>query len=188
MESIITKKLGKRSCTKVKNRLLNKYGISFSQAMQDFEKVDGVLCEFFGSAADKFEKELVENILNVDHSNKISPLIISNLDLVNKTLLSYGNQDKKMIIDSLLQKPGIILDIVDNLDIPQATIYRRVKELIKDGLLIVIGYESVYGKGIPIYAPLFEDVHINLLKNNIDMSVRVEEKTLNASKFYQILA
>ena len=102
--------------------------------------------------------------------------------------MSYGNQDKKMIIDSLLQKPGIILDIVDNLDIPQATIYRRVKELIKDKLLMVIGYELVHGKGVPIYAPLFEDVHINLLKNNVDMSVRVEEKTLNASKFYQILA
>lgn len=187
LESIIIKKLGKRPYAKVKNRLLNKYGISLSQGMQDFQKVDGILRELFGSATDKFEKELVKNILNVDQSNKIFPIIITDPSLVNKTLLSYGDQDKKMIVDFLLQKPRIILDMVNDLDIPQATIYRRVKELIKDGLLMIAGYETGYAKEIPKYAPLFEDVRINLFKNNMNMSVRVIENTLKTSKFYDVL-
>ncbi len=77
--------------------------------------------------------------------------------------------------------------LLDNLDIPQATIYRRTKELIKDGLLMALNYDSIHGKSVPIYAPLFEDVKINLLKNNIKISVKVEENTLNKSNIYQVL-
>lgn len=187
LETTIKKRLGSRSFNKLKNRLLDKFGISVSQGMSDFEKVDQILHELFGSAATKIEKETFKKITKHSKLDSKQSLIIIDDDLIQKTLWSYGDKDKKSIMDFLLNNPQIILDIAHTSDIPQATIYRRAKELIQDGLLIKSAYEKrMYGKDVPKYEPLFDRVNLDIT-NNIQLNVQINEKILRESSFYNVL-
>lgn len=186
LETVIKKKLGARSFNKLKNRLLNQFGISVSQGMLDFDKVDQILHELFSSAAIKIEKEVFKKIIEHIKFDSKQSLMITNEDLIQKTLLSYGDKDKKSILEFLLNNPQIILDVVYTLDIPQATIYRRMKELIRDGFLITSDYEPREdGKNVPTYEPLFERVNLDIA-NNTQLVVQINDKVLRESSFYKV--
>ena len=62
LEKIIVKNLGKTTVQKIQDRLFEKFGISITTAMEEFEKMDFVLREFFGAGAEGLEKKFLDNL------------------------------------------------------------------------------------------------------------------------------
>ena len=52
LESIIRENLGRRTVRKLEKRLFEKHGISLTESIEQFHKLDSVLREFFGKGAD----------------------------------------------------------------------------------------------------------------------------------------
>jgi len=53
LSGVIEKNLGIKTVQKIERRLFEKYGISWSQSLEEFEKLDFVLKELFGNAGAK---------------------------------------------------------------------------------------------------------------------------------------
>ena len=56
IEKMIRSNLGDTTYQSIQNRLFEKYGISITQSIKEFPKLDSVLREFFGAGAEGLER------------------------------------------------------------------------------------------------------------------------------------
>jgi len=148
LRKTIEENLGKKTLNKIEERLFERHGMSLVQAIKDFHKFDSVLREFFGAGADGLETKFLQKIVELEKvkNSKTEWITIQDQDLAKIFLESFGDPDKKAILNAVLDKPYIVSDILKNCKIPQTSGYRKINSLIKVGLLTPNG-KSVTSDG-----------------------------------------
>jgi len=100
-------------------------------------------------------------------------IYIKDKSLVSLIVKTYADSDKKKILDAT-QKPRIIIDIIGKCDLPQTSTYRKINSLIHNGLLVPAGNVTLkYRKIVTKYASLFENIEINVIKNDISIRAKI---------------
>ncbi|TBR11189.1 MAG: transcriptional regulator, partial [Candidatus Nitrosotenuis sp.] len=142
LDEIIRENLGDKTVEKIESRLFDKYGMTLTESIEQFQKLDAVLREFFGAGADGLEQRFLESICNVKTSSNGNWVTIDNPILTKIILESFGDDDKKKILSTLSHEALIISQIIEKCDIAQTSGYRKINSLIDDGLLVPSGYVS----------------------------------------------
>lgn len=182
LESKLKKNLGKEAIRKIEKRLFEKHGLSFTQSIKEFQKLDSVLREFFGAGADGIEEECFKNICslknNIDNNKKRTKptkwIIIKDPILTESVLDVVGDSDKKRIFESVMDESKTVYDIISECNIPQTSGYRKINSLIKNGLLSISGHiETHDGKKVNKYKSIFQNMRINIIKNEITISIQL---------------
>lgn len=177
LDVIIRENLGARSIQKIENRLFEKYGITLIDSMEQFHKLDTVLREFFGAAADGLEKKFLRSICNVDSSYGENWLVIDNPVLTRVILGSFGDDEKKKILGALNGNSLIISQIIEMCEIAQTSGYRKINSLIDDGLLVPSGYVSTNdGKKVSKYRSIFDNIKIEIVKNKVTIALHMVQE------------
>jgi hypothetical protein len=191
LDTTIKENLGKKTLEKVEQRLFERYGINLTQSIEDFTKLDSVLREFFGEGAEGLEKQFLENIVTIEQESKTQNpnwVAIEDAYLAKLILGSFGDEDKKNILNSVLDEPRIISDILEIAKIPQTSGYRKVNYLIDNGLLIVQGHITTHdGKKVSKYKSIFENVTINIEKNKVVVKVLLAKESIENSSVIQVV-
>jgi len=74
-------------------------------------------------------------------------ITIKDRSIISLILHSYADDDKKKILNTVVHKPRIILDIINTCKLPQTSSYRKINSLVKNGMLIPYGeVPRKYGK------------------------------------------
>ena len=176
--------LGEQTLRKIDNRLFEKYGITINQAILDFQKLDGVLREFFGGGADGLEKKIFENVCTLEKSktNEQEWMTVEDQFLSRVILEAFGDEDKKQILTALLEEPRIISEVLSICNVPQTSGYRKINWLIDNGLLTVHDFITTNdGKRVNKYTPIFENIKINIVKNKVTVRVQLNKESMNKS-------
>ena len=106
---------------------------------------------------------------------------IKDKSIIALILHSYADDDKKKILNVIANKPRIILDIINACKLPQTSSYRKINSLIKNGLLIPDGeVPRKFGKKVTKYVSLFENLEIDIIKNDISVKARLSEGARHA--------
>lgn len=189
LDQIIRKNLGNQTIKRIEKRLFEKYGISLTASMEDFQKIDIVLREFFGAGTDALEKKFLQSICKTKESERKDKWVtIEEKVIAQKILEAYGDDEKASIINTILNKPLIIFDILNKCKIPQTSGYRKINSLINDGLLINKGFAVAEdGKKIKKYGSLFENVRINIVKNQVVVDIQLSKQNFNESSILQVI-
>lgn len=189
LSSMIKQKLGKKTFQKIEKRLQERYGITLYEAMREFQKMDATLREFFGPGADEVEKDFLNNFISLDKSRKEKPwIVIEDQNLARLILESFGDPEKKSILDASLKRPNVIMDILDICRIPKSSGYRVVNELIRDGLLTERGFSTTQdGKKVNKYVTLFENVKLEIRGQKVIGKVQINEDFLKESYLMKII-
>ncbi len=188
--NVIRGNLGQSTLEKIEQRLFEKYGTNLNQVVDDFPKLDTILREFFGDGASGVERQLLHSIMAMQHSKISSKEWVTIGDAqINKIILeAIGDDDKKNILNSVLDKPKIISEILDICKIPQTSGYRKINSLIKNGLLIVNGFETTTdGKTVNKYQSVFENIQIHIEKNKVAIQVQPSKATLDNSLILPVI-
>lgn len=190
LDLTIKENLGKKTLQKVEDRLFEKYGINLTQAISDFAKLDTVLREFFGEGAEGLEKQFLENIVTLDEIKAQDPnwIAIGDPSLSKLILESFGDEDKKNILNTVLDESRIISEILEIANIPQTSGYRKVNSLIDNGLLTVHGHITTHdGKRVNKYKSIFENVIINIEKNKVIVKVLIAKESIEKSSIIHVV-
>ena len=189
LSAMIMQKLGKKTFQKIEKRLHERYGITVAESIRDFQKMDSTLREFFGPGADEMERDFLNNFISVDKSKREKPwIVIEDQKLARLILESFGDPNKKIILDASLRQPNVIMDILDICRIPKSSGYKVVSELINDGLLTEKGFSITKdGKKVNKYVTLFENVKIELQGEKIIIQVQINEDFLKQSYLVKIM-
>ena len=90
----------------------------------------------------------------------------------------------KNIIDESL----IIAKILEKCQIPQTSGYRKINFMINSGLLVANGHElSQDGKKIKKYETIFNNVKVDIVKNNIAIKIQLKHSLLVESSIFQTI-
>lgn len=186
--SIVEENVDKKIHQNMGIRLQARYGVDITKSIENFHMFDATLREFFGAKADTLEKDFVTRLISLDTTKKASTsIVIQDQELARLILESYGNREKRRIMDITLKAPAPILEILENCKIPKSSGYRIISELVENGLLIEEGYVSSEGKRAITYGTLFENVSIDIEKDGIVVKVAVRENTFHESFLVKIL-
>ncbi len=190
LDSSIKENLGKNTLQKVEQRLFEKYGISITQSIQDFIKLDTVLREFFGEGAEGMERQFIDNVVRIEETKYQDPnwITIEDPSLAKLILESLGDADKKEILNAVIEEPKIISEILESTKLPQTSGYRKINSLIHDGLLVVHGFTMTYDrKKVNKYKSIFENASISIKKNNIIIKILLAKGSMEESSVIQVL-
>ena len=189
LTEVIEKNLGSKTVKKIDDRLFEKFGISLTQSIEEFDKLDLVLREFFGKGADGIEKKIFENIFKTKSKKSNVQWYTLSDSYVNTVILqAYGDMEKKKIIESVSESPKIINDILKDCGLPRTSGYRKINSLIDDGLIYQSDQIIVDNKKINKYACAFTNLKINIEKNKLSVDVQLSESDIAKSSIFQIIA
>ena len=187
LDEVIRKNLGDKTVQKIENRLVEKYGITLTESIEQFQKLDVVLREFFGAGADGLEERFLEFVCDVKTSNNTNWVTIDNPTLTKIILESFGEDDKKKILSTLSHDALIISEIIEKCDIAQTSGYRKINALIDDGLLVPSGFVSTTdGKKVTKYRSIFNNIRIEIVKNKINVSLYLPEADFATSSILTV--
>lgn len=190
LEITLKEKLGGQTFQKIQTRILEKHGMEFKEAIEDFPKLDSILREFFGSGAEAIEKQIIDKIVIPEKSKRQERkwITIEDSTLVKLILESIGDEDKKNILNAVLDEPRIISDILEVSNIPQTSGYRKINGLIQDGMLIPQGFLTTRdGKKVTKYKSVFENISIEIVKNKVFIRVLPSEESIAKSAIMQLV-
>ncbi|MEM3169241.1 MAG: transcriptional regulator [Candidatus Nitrosotenuis sp.] len=187
LDSVIRENLGDKTIRRIEERLFEKYGISLTQSIEQFQKLDAVLREFFGAGADGLEQRFLKNVCEIKVTNSESWIVIENPMLTKIILESFGDDDKKKILATLNGESMIISQIIERCNIPQTSGYRKVNALINDGLLLAAGYVTTPdGKKVTKYRSIFDNLKIDIIKNKISVTLHLPKDDLYNSSILAV--
>ena len=96
------------------------------------------------------------------------------------------DQDKKAILGAVMDDALIIAKILDSCNIPQTSGYRKINFLINNGLLVANGFELAHdGKKVKNYETIFDNIKVDIIKNEIDVKVQLKKTLLSESSILQ---
>ena len=201
LESMIREKLGQKTCEKIELRLRQRYNLDLAASINDFYTLDATLREFFSSGADAIEEDFANNLISINTDAKGRRwILIANTELAELILATYGDKDKRLILEVAFNNPSVIQDILEATRIPESSGYRLINQLVENGLLTEQGYaESSDGKKVNKYTALFERVRIEIDTNGLIFTadiplpsfpiveVLLKENILNESQIIRVL-
>ena len=79
-------------------------------------------------------------------------------------LQTFGDSAKRKIIESTSNTPKTIALILKDCDLPQALGYLKIKQLIRDGLLVQLGFVIKDNKKINMHVCIFNNLKTNIEK------------------------
>ncbi len=189
LDTVIRENLGSRTVQKIENRLVEKYGITLSESIEQFQKLDSVLREFFGSSADGLENKFLRNVCEIKLVGGEKHVYIENSSLTKIILESFGDDDKKKILGVINGESMIISEIIEKCDIAQTSGYRKINSLIDDGLLVPSGHVSTSdGKKVTKYRSIFNNINIEIVKNKIKVSLYLPKADFETSSILTVCA
>ncbi len=189
LASIIREKLGDKTYQKIESRLQERYGLAVLDAIKEFHTLDATLREFFGPGADAVEDDFLNRLISFQSPTKGRRWVtIENQDLSNLILESYGEKEKRLILETAFNQPGVIQDILEACNIPKSSGYRLINELVEDGLLTEEGHaETSDGKRVTKYTTLFEKTKIDIESGKLTVQVLLKENVLIESNIVRVL-
>ena len=188
LNEIVKENLGVKTSKKIEDRLFEKFGISLTQSIEEFDKLDLVLREFFGKGADGLEKNFFKNLFQIN-SKKSKDMWHTITDSnVNEIILqAFDDSEKKKIMETVSNSSKIIAIILKECKLPQTSGYRKINQLIDDGLLVQSGYVMKDNKKINKYVCIFNNLKINIEKNNLIVDVQLTKLEQENSSILQII-
>lgn len=189
IEKTIQENLGDTTFHSIQNRLFEKYGISVTESIKDFEKIDSVLTEFFGSGAKGLEKRFLDNICTIkSKKDKIEKrFTILNSEINQSIIKAFSDDEMSKILNASIGEPWAISEILEKLEIPKTSGYRKINFLINKGLLIKVGHEFTENRRtVDKYKSLFDNVNIDF-NNKIIVSVQFTPEIIMKSSVLQTI-
>ena len=189
LDETIRNNLGEKSTHAIEKRLFEKHGISITQAILEFHKLDEVLREFFGEGAKGLEKKFLENSCKLKSKNKNEDcLIIEDKRIIKTITEAFGDNDKSNILNAVGEDAKIISDILQETKLPQTSGYRKIKSLINSGLLVEDGFVPMQNtRKVMKYRTLFDNIKIDIIKNKISILAHMRKPNFNKSTVLQII-
>ena len=101
--------------------------------------------------------------------------------LVELILRSVGDEDKKGIINIVMNQPLTIAEIIEINKLPHTSGYRKINSLIDNGILIPREYITNDGKRIAKYQTVFETLLIAIEKNKVVLHILASQEFMKQS-------
>lgn len=181
--TVLKEDLGSVAYKKIEKEIADMYGTSVIEAVGDFAKLDLIMRKFFGRHASNIESKIFRKVLTINGKKRNESTITITDPAVAKTIFeAYGDPAKKVILDMLLEESKSIPEAITQSNLPKASTYGRIKELIRDGLIVMNGFASASdGRKVSRYMTTFSKTAFDVNKRTISINATIPSRFLSDS-------
>ncbi len=177
----IKKKLGIDMLKKVERELFLEYGMSIKLSIEHFQIFTNVLKKKINVDVKKFEKDCINKIIKIKKRDDKYIVTIVDTGLLDLILKLFSELDTRKIISSLLENEYTIPQVLKESRIPKTSGYRKIENLIINGLVIESRKVLSGSKKISKIRCLFQEIKIEMKKGKITVKGVVSKKIFEKS-------
>lgn len=177
----IKKELDLEILKKVERELFLEHGMSIKLAIENFDKFEKVLKNNSNLDVKKFEKDCIEKIMKIKNNGEKYSITILDSDLKNLILELFGEIESRKIISCLLENEYTIPQILKESKVPKTSGYRKIENLILNGLLIESGKILSESKKISKLRCVLQEIKLDIKKGKIEITGVISKKMFEKS-------
>ena len=177
----IKKKINLDVLKKVERELFLEHGMSIKLSIEHFHKFTSVLKKNSNVDIKKFERECIKRIIKIKKNNDKYILTIIDSNLSDLVLELFGDMETRKIISSLLEKEFTIPQILKESKVPKTSGYRKIENLIINGIIIESGKILSESKKIFKLQCIFQEINLDMKKEKIIVKGVVSQKIFEKS-------
>jgi len=177
----IKKKINLDVLKKVERELFLEHGMSIKLSIEHFHKFTSVLKKKSNVDIKKIERECINRIIKIKKNNDKYILTIINSNLSDLVLELFGDMETRKIISSLLEKEFTIPQILKESKVPKTSGYRKIENLIINGIIIESGKILSESKKIFKLQCIFQEINLDMKKGKIIVKGVVSQKMFEKS-------
>jgi hypothetical protein len=181
LSSEIKKELNSEILRKIERELFLEHGMSIKLSMEHFHKFLSILKKNQTVDINRFEKDCISKILKVKIKDDKFLVTIIHPHLRDLILELFGEIETRKIISTLLEKEYTIPQILQESKIPKTSGYRKIENLIINGLIIESGKILSESKKISKLQCIFEEINLKIKKDKIEIIVVINKKIFEKS-------
>jgi hypothetical protein len=181
LSSEIKKQLPLDVLKKIERELFLEHGMSIKLSIEHFHRFSSILRKNSTLDIKKLEKDCINKIIKVKKKEDKYLATIVNSELSDLILELFGEVETRKIISSLLEKEYTIPQILKESKVPKTSGYRKIENLILNGLIIESGKVLSESKKISKLQCVFHEMKIEIKKEKITVTGIITEKMFEKS-------
>lgn len=181
LSSEIKKQLPLNVLKKIERELFLEYGMSIKLSIEHFHRFSSILRKNSTFDVKKFEKDCINKVIKVKKKDDKYLVTIINSKLSDLILELFGEAETRKLISSLLEKEYTIPQILKESKVPKTSGYRKIENLILNGLIIESGKVLSESKKISKLQCIFHEIKLEVKKENVTVTGIVTGKMIEKS-------
>ena len=181
LSDIIKKKLDSNELKNIERKLFLEHGMSIKLSIEYFHKFSETLKNISHIDRKKFENECIDKIIKIKKTDKGYSVKIIDQKLIDLILELCGDSETRKIIICLFDNDLTIPQILNKSKVPKTSGYRKIENLIINGLILESGKVLSESKRISKYKCVFDEIKIGMKKNDIIIQGVINKKTFDKS-------
>jgi len=177
----IKKKMDLDLLKKVERELFLNHGMSIKLSIEHFQKFTSVLKKNSSMDYKKFEKECINKIVKIKKRDDKYYVTIVNTNLSDLILELFSESETRKIISYLLENEYTIPQILKESNVPKTSGYRKIENLIINGLIIESGKILSESKKISKLQCVFQEIKLDIKKEKITVTGILSKKMFEKS-------
>jgi len=177
----IKKKLEIDILKKIERELFLEHGMSIKLSIEHFQKFTNVLKRNSNFDIIKFEKNSINKIIKIKKREHDYNVTIVDTELSDLILELFSDSESRKIISSLLENEYTIPQILKESKVPKTSVYRKIENLIINGLIIESGKVLSESKKISKLQCVFQEIKLDIKKERIIVSGIISKKMFEKS-------
>jgi hypothetical protein len=166
---------------KLERELFFEHGMSIKLSIEHFINFHEMLKKNSDIDLAKFEKDCIEKIIQVSKSNNNYKVKIISKNLSEKIFNFFGDPVSRAILLCMMNKGQTITEIQKNSGILKSPTYRKIENLLLDGLILESGKILKNNKRVSQYRCIFDEVHAVIGEKKLKLEVILSAKRFNES-------
>ena len=187
LSDVIKKKLNSNELKNIERKLFLEHGMSIKLSIEYFHKFSETLKNISNTDRKKFKNECINKIIKIKKMDKDYSVKIIDQKLIDLILESCGDSETRKIIICLFDNDLTIPQILNETKIPKTSGYRKIENLIINGLILESGKVLSESKRISKYRCVFDKIKIGMKKNDIMIQGVINKKTFDKSTSINII-
>jgi len=177
----IKKKMDLDVLKKVERELFLDHGMSIKLSIEHFQKFTNVLKRNSNIDVKRFETDCINKIIKVKKRDERYNVTIVNTCVTDLILELFSESETRKIISALLENEYTIPQILKESKVPKTSGYRKIENLIINGLVIESGKVLSESKKISKLQCVFQEIKLDIKKEKITVNGIVSKKMFEKS-------
>jgi len=183
----IKKKMGLELLKKVERELFFEYGMSIKLSIEHFQKFTNILKNKSNIDVQKFEKDCINKIIKIKKRDDKYNITIVNIDISDLILGLFSDSETRKIISTLLENEYTIPQILKESKVPKTSGYRKIENLIINGLIIESGKVLSESKKISKLQCVFQEIKLEIKRERITVVGVISKKMFEKSTSMKLI-
>lgn len=184
---VIKNELNSDILKNLERKLFLENGMSIKLSIENFGKFGKTLKSISDIDVKKFENECIDQVIKIKKLDNVYSVKIIDQKLINLILESIGEQETRRILNCLFDNELTIPQILDESKVPKTSGYRKIENLIINGLIFESGKILNESRMIFKYKCIFDEIKLVMKKNDVIIQGIINKKIFDKSTTISII-